>query len=143
MAWAFNLKFTTITHELELSGQMLKTGKQRLELANCRQKDSPTQLGASFGEGMYESVGDVCANQTQKDTAKERAERVRPLSLHLILQLKPVLVSFRMEQRTLSTRRSQRNCFPSPLNSHCWSPESWKQIAFLPVQEVRGSLHVL
>lgn len=33
----------------------------------------------------------------------------------------------------------QHNGFPRPTHSHFLSPESWKQIAFVPMREVRGA----
>lgn len=50
---------------------------------------------------------------------------------------KPVLVTFRMEQRTLSTARSQHNGFPRSFHSHFGVLNLGNKLLFLPVQEVR------
>ena len=128
----------TIAYELGQSGQKLKLPGRDLGWLTLDKRPPPHPAGyAILAKGLAKSCWRW--QETPGETAKER-EREREFFLHI---WDHCWFTRRMKQRMQSAGRSQHNSFPRLFRSHFFSPASWKQIAFLPVREVRGSLHVL
>ena len=129
----------TIAYELGQSGQKLKLPGRDLGWLTLDKRPPPHPAGyAILAKGLAKSCWRW--QETPGETAKER-ERERESSFFISETTAGLPGEWSRECR--APGGISVTAFLDYFAAIFFSPASWKQIAFLPVREVRGSLHVL